>query len=112
MACLTETTRPSKRLPSTSASANVTFGVISYLRTIGLDRFTGSVQVSQVPEQQCLCVTIRFRRVQSLPAIISRVRRPFDLGADIETIDAHLSWTRSCAAGGSMSRLTPFWVSR
>jgi AraC family transcriptional regulator of adaptative response / DNA-3-methyladenine glycosylase II len=38
-----------------------------------------------------LCVTIRFPRVQSLPAIISRVRRVFDLGADIETIDAHLS---------------------
>ena len=32
-----------------------------------------------------------FPRVQSLPAIISRVRRLFDLGADIETIDAHLS---------------------
>jgi AraC family transcriptional regulator, regulatory protein of adaptative response / DNA-3-methyladenine glycosylase II len=63
----------------------------SYLRTIGMDGFTGSVQVTHLPERQSLCVTIRFPRVQLLPAIISRVRRVFDLGADIETIDAHLS---------------------
>ena len=63
----------------------------SYLRTIGMDGFTGSVQVTHLPERQSLCVTIRFPRVQSLPSIISRVRRLFDLGADIETIDAHLS---------------------
>ncbi len=44
-----------------------------------------------MPERQSLRVTIRFPRVQSLPAIIARVRRVFDLGADIETIDAHLS---------------------
>jgi AraC family transcriptional regulator of adaptative response / DNA-3-methyladenine glycosylase II len=29
--------------------------------------------------------------VQSLPAIVNRVRRLFDVGADIETIDEHLS---------------------
>jgi AraC family transcriptional regulator of adaptative response / DNA-3-methyladenine glycosylase II len=62
-----------------------------YLRTIGIDGFTGSVQVTHLPERQSLCVTIRFPRVQSLPVIVSRVRRLFDLGADIETIDAHLS---------------------
>jgi AraC family transcriptional regulator of adaptative response / DNA-3-methyladenine glycosylase II len=38
-----------------------------------------------------LSVTIRFPRVQALPGIVGRVRRVFDLGADIETIDAHLS---------------------
>jgi AraC family transcriptional regulator of adaptative response / DNA-3-methyladenine glycosylase II len=63
----------------------------SYLRTVGIDGFTGTVQVTHLPERQSLCVTVRFPRVQSLPAIISRVRRLFDLGADIETIDAHLS---------------------
>ena len=63
----------------------------TYLRTIGIDGFTGSVQVAHLPERQSLGVTIRFPRVPSLPAIISRVRRLFDLGADIETIDAHLS---------------------
>jgi AraC family transcriptional regulator of adaptative response / DNA-3-methyladenine glycosylase II len=63
----------------------------SYLRTIGMDGATGSVQVRHLPERQSLRVTIRFPRAQSLPAIIARVRRVFDLGADIETIDAHLS---------------------
>jgi AraC family transcriptional regulator of adaptative response / DNA-3-methyladenine glycosylase II len=63
----------------------------TYLRTIGMDGFTGSVRVAHLPEKQSLRVTIRFPRVSSLPAIISRVRRLFDLGADIETIDAHLS---------------------
>src|ERR1035441_4727568 len=38
-----------------------------------------------------LGVTIHFPRVQSLPAIVTRVRRMFDIGADIQTIDAHLS---------------------
>jgi AraC family transcriptional regulator, regulatory protein of adaptative response / DNA-3-methyladenine glycosylase II len=63
----------------------------SYLRTIGMDGFTGTVQVTHLPQRQSLSVAIRFPRVESLPAIISRVRRLFDLGADIETIDAHLS---------------------
>ena len=63
----------------------------SYLRTVGMDGFTGSLQVKHVPQQNSLSVTIRFPRVQSIPAIVARVRRLFDLGADIETIDAHLS---------------------
>ncbi len=63
----------------------------TYLRTVGIDGFTGSVQVTNLPQRQSLAVKIRFPRVQSLPAIISRVRRVFDLGADIQTIEAHLS---------------------
>jgi AraC family transcriptional regulator, regulatory protein of adaptative response / DNA-3-methyladenine glycosylase II len=63
----------------------------SYLRTVGMDGFTGTLQVTHLPARRSLCVSIRFPRVQSLPAIISRVRRLFDLGADIETIEAHLS---------------------
>jgi AraC family transcriptional regulator of adaptative response / DNA-3-methyladenine glycosylase II len=62
-----------------------------YLRTVGMDGSTGSVQVSHLAARQSLCVTIRFPRVQSLPSIVGRVRRLFDLGADIETIDSHLS---------------------
>ena len=63
----------------------------TYSRTVGLDGYIGSVHVTHLPARQSLCATVRFPRVQSLPAIISRVRRVFDLGADIETIDAHLS---------------------
>lgn len=63
----------------------------SYLRTVQMDGFTGSVEVTHLPQRQSLRVTIRFPKVQSLPAIVARVRRLFDVGADIETIDAHLS---------------------
>jgi AraC family transcriptional regulator, regulatory protein of adaptative response / DNA-3-methyladenine glycosylase II len=62
-----------------------------YLRTVELDGFPGSVEVAHLPRQQSLAVTIRFPNVRSFPAIVARVRRLFDLGADIETIDAHLS---------------------
>ena len=63
----------------------------SYLRTVGIDGFTGSVEVTHLPHEQSLGVTIRFPNVQ----IAARNRDPraplFDVGADIETIDAHLS---------------------
>ena len=63
----------------------------TYRRTVEIDGFTGSVEVRHLPQRQSLGVTIRFPNVPSLPAIVTRVRRLFDLGADIETIDAHLS---------------------
>jgi AraC family transcriptional regulator of adaptative response / DNA-3-methyladenine glycosylase II len=62
-----------------------------YRRTVEIDGFIGSVEVAHLPQRQSLSVTIRFPNVASLPAIVARVRRVFDLGADIETIDAHLS---------------------
>jgi AraC family transcriptional regulator, regulatory protein of adaptative response / DNA-3-methyladenine glycosylase II len=62
-----------------------------YLRTVEMDGSTGSVEVSHLPQQQSLSVTIRFPHVRAFPAIVARVRRVFDLGADIQTIDAHLS---------------------
>lgn len=63
----------------------------SYRRTVEVDGFVGSIDVMHLPERQSLSVTIHFPNVQSLPAIVTRVRRLFDIGADIETIDAHLS---------------------
>jgi len=63
----------------------------TYRRTVEIDGFVGSVEVAHLPERQSLSVTIHFPNVQSLPAIVTRVRRLFDLGADIETIDEHLS---------------------
>jgi AraC family transcriptional regulator of adaptative response / DNA-3-methyladenine glycosylase II len=62
-----------------------------YLRSVDIDGLTGSIEVAHEPERQGLAVTIRFPNVKSLPAIVARVRRLFDVGADIETIDAHLS---------------------
>ena len=67
------------------------FRETAYLRTVEIDGSTGSVEVMHLPQRQSLSVTIRFPHVQSLPAIVMQVRRLFDLGADIETIDGHLS---------------------
>ena len=63
----------------------------SYLRTVEISGSAGSVEVIHLPDRQCLGVTIRFPDVRSFPAIVSRVRRVFDAGADIETINAHLA---------------------
>ncbi len=62
-----------------------------YLRTVDVDGTFGSIEVRHLPHRQSLGVRICFPDVRSLPAIVTRVRRVFDLGADIETIDAHLS---------------------
>jgi AraC family transcriptional regulator, regulatory protein of adaptative response / DNA-3-methyladenine glycosylase II len=62
-----------------------------YRRTVKIGGSVGRIAVTHRPQQQSLCVTLHFANVQSLPAIINRVRRLFDVGADIETIDQHLS---------------------
>ena len=62
-----------------------------YRRTVEIDGSRGSIAVTHLPQRQSLSVSIQFPAVQSLPAIVARVRRLFDIGADIETIDAHLS---------------------
>ena len=47
--------------------------------------------VAHLPERSSVAVTIRFPDVRSLPAVVVRVKRVFDLGADIVTIDKHLA---------------------
>ena len=68
-----------------------------YLRTVEIDSKVGVVEVSHLPRRESVSVTIHFPVVQALPAIVNRVRRLFDLGADIETIDGHLSADQSLA---------------
>lgn len=62
-----------------------------YLRTVEAGGAMGSIEVRHLIRQQCLGVKIRFPDVRLLPLIVARVRCLFDLGADIETIDHHLS---------------------
>ena len=62
-----------------------------YLRTIEIDGAIGTITVGHLAERQSLEVAILFPRIKALPAIVARVRRLFDLGADISTIDSHLS---------------------
>jgi AraC family transcriptional regulator, regulatory protein of adaptative response / DNA-3-methyladenine glycosylase II len=60
-------------------------------RRIALDGKRGSVAVAHLPQRNSVLVTIRFPSVKALPSIVARVRRVFDLGADIVTIDSHLA---------------------
>jgi AraC family transcriptional regulator, regulatory protein of adaptative response / DNA-3-methyladenine glycosylase II len=62
-----------------------------YRRTIEIGGAVGNIAVTHLPLWQSLSVSLQFPTVQSLPEIINRVRRLFDLGADIETINEHLS---------------------
>ena len=62
-----------------------------YRRTIEMGGQSGFIEVKHLPRKDSLCVTIHISAVQALQEIVSRVRRLFDLGADIETIDEHLS---------------------
>jgi AraC family transcriptional regulator of adaptative response / DNA-3-methyladenine glycosylase II len=62
-----------------------------YLRTIEVDGAVGSLAVAHLAKQQSLEIGILFPKVKALPAIVARVRRLFDLGANIDTIDQHLS---------------------
>lgn len=68
-----------------------------YLRTVEIDGAAGSIEVSHEPRRQSLCVKIHFPNVKALPGIVARIRRQFDLGADIETIATHLSRDPSLA---------------
>jgi AraC family transcriptional regulator, regulatory protein of adaptative response / DNA-3-methyladenine glycosylase II len=61
-----------------------------YVRTIEIDRVHGVVALEPT-DRHALKVAIRFPRVASLPVIIERVRRIFDLAADPDGIDAHLA---------------------
>jgi AraC family transcriptional regulator, regulatory protein of adaptative response / DNA-3-methyladenine glycosylase II len=69
-----------------------------YLRTVEVDGAIGSIRVSHLPKHQSLEVAIFFPKVKALPAIVARVRRMFDLEANIDTIDQHLSADPALAA--------------
>ena len=62
-----------------------------YHRSIALDGYQGTVRVAFDDNKKCLRATIRFPRVANLAFIISRLRRVFDLTADLVAIDMHLS---------------------
>jgi AraC family transcriptional regulator of adaptative response / DNA-3-methyladenine glycosylase II len=61
-----------------------------YSRTIELDGAQGRISV-EPGKGDWLKATISFPRLQALPAIITRIRRVFDLAADPLAIGAHLA---------------------
>jgi AraC family transcriptional regulator of adaptative response / DNA-3-methyladenine glycosylase II len=66
-----------------------------YARTIEFGGAFGSVSV--VPGRGVLLATIRFPDVRSLLAIVARLRRLFDLDADVAAIGEHLAADRDLA---------------
>ena len=61
-----------------------------YARTIAIGDERG-VLVVEPAERNCLKAIVRFPNLKSLPAIIARVRRVFDLASDPVAIGAYLS---------------------
>ena len=61
-----------------------------YARTVQLDGLPGTSR-SNAADGNALRATVRFPKLSALPAIIARLRRVFDLGADPVAIAAHLA---------------------
>jgi len=62
-----------------------------YRRTVNQDGLLGTVEVGHAPERSSLVATIRFPSVGALAGIVARIRRVFDLDADVALIGAHLA---------------------
>lgn len=62
-----------------------------YRRTIALEGAHGTIEIAPIAGRSTLAATIRFPNVRMLPTIIARIRRVFDLGADIGAITAQLA---------------------
>jgi AraC family transcriptional regulator of adaptative response / DNA-3-methyladenine glycosylase II len=62
-----------------------------YRRTAWEDGQPGTVEVRHDVKRQSLVATVRLPNIRALPAVLLRVRRVFDVGADIEAIAAHLA---------------------
>jgi AraC family transcriptional regulator of adaptative response / DNA-3-methyladenine glycosylase II len=69
----------------------------AYRRTVAIGPQLASVEVRHEPARSSLTVTARFPGERSLPSVLSRVRRMFDVDADIGAIAAHLSCDPSLA---------------
>jgi AraC family transcriptional regulator of adaptative response / DNA-3-methyladenine glycosylase II len=62
-----------------------------YHRTIAHDGHCGTISVGHDGSRDSLVATIRFPCVRALPVIVARIRRVFDLAADVGRIGGHLS---------------------
>lgn len=63
----------------------------TYARTVSEDGESGTVVVAHSLRHGALTATIRCSGVRALPRIVNRIRRVFDLGADVTGIAAHLA---------------------
>jgi AraC family transcriptional regulator of adaptative response / DNA-3-methyladenine glycosylase II len=63
----------------------------SYRRCVSENGLDGTIEVTNVPDRRALAVTIRFPEVRALPALVARVKRLFDVGADVDAIGRQLA---------------------
>jgi AraC family transcriptional regulator of adaptative response / DNA-3-methyladenine glycosylase II len=68
-----------------------------YARTVMIGTAAGTVEISHLPSRQALSATIHFPDLKSLPAIVRRIRRVFDLSADVGMIAGQLAADRLLA---------------
>ncbi|HSU19108.1 MAG TPA: AlkA N-terminal domain-containing protein [Acidobacteriaceae bacterium] len=73
----------------------------AYHRAIELDGFIGTIRVDHLPRKHAISAMIRFPAVRLLPRIVTRIRRMFDLEANIRVINQHLS--RDSRLGGLLA---------
>ncbi|MEW6269204.1 MAG: AlkA N-terminal domain-containing protein [Thermodesulfobacteriota bacterium] len=62
-----------------------------YRRTVAVGGAPGTIEVAQGSGVPALIATIRLPRVDALPELVRRIRRVFDLGADVTAIGAQLA---------------------
>jgi AraC family transcriptional regulator of adaptative response / DNA-3-methyladenine glycosylase II len=62
-----------------------------YLRTVAVEGGCGIVEIAHHPAKRSLVATVRVDDVRALPRVIARIRRMFDLTADVAAIEAHLA---------------------
>jgi AraC family transcriptional regulator of adaptative response / DNA-3-methyladenine glycosylase II len=60
-----------------------------YRRTIAIGEAIGSFEIA--PGKNCLVATIRLPQLRALLSVVGRLRRMFDLDADVEAIGSHLA---------------------
>ena len=73
----------------------------SYSRVIEIGGTVGSIEISDAPENAALRVTVHFPQLSALPAIITRIRRMFDLTPD------PLAIGKALGADPSLPRMSP-----
>jgi AraC family transcriptional regulator, regulatory protein of adaptative response / DNA-3-methyladenine glycosylase II len=69
----------------------------TYRRTFSIEGHSGIVEVSNDPLRHRLEAKIRYSSVTSISPVVSRLRRLFDVHADIELINGHLSTDKQLA---------------
>ena len=62
-----------------------------YVRTATHGTEVGVIEIAHLGDEHSLAATLRFPSVRGLSLLVTRIRRMFDVGADLTPIRAHLS---------------------